>query len=196
MNNLTFTEYSAQFDSKLAFNNKQNSALYTAYLVHKITAKDIEVLVNYFPFIHGEEGDSKETLKENRKGSIYFTFYPNDEQVISFSKESIYDDLLSLTKLSSHTKLLYYINQMVVKRYPELNNSLFGNEKREYFHELISTLDYYIESNGVLYSRPQNRINSANFSQFIDVLLTDPLKEEFNKRHINLSNNIIKKYKM
>lgn len=173
------------FDPEETLGNKNRSALHAAYLIKSAVDKGMRVNYNYHSFVHGEEGDSEESFKENRKGAIYFSIYPADlpESMNVNSPEFEYIRTQLAFISLKRTKILDYINKMVMKKYPSDKEWDYDKEfdSREIFAEKLYTLKYEKLVNGKLVQMPSNRITSENFNDFLEIFLTDKLLKEFDK---------------
>lgn len=173
------------FDLQEKLGNKNKSALHAAYLIKSAVDKGIRVNYSYYSFVHGEEGDSDAVLEENRKGAIHFSIYPHDLPENMTTDSSDYKYLRTQLAFVSlkHTKVLDYINKMVMKKYPSDKEWDYDREfdSRDKFAEQLYTLQYEKFVEGKLVAKSPNRITSENFNEFLHIFLTDKLLKEFDK---------------
>lgn len=173
-----------KYDPEKKLNNKDKSALHACYLIKSIVDKNIHVNFSYHSFIHGEEGDSEATLKENKKGAIFFSFNDNDimPNEKNYTREELYYDRSQLALISlKYTKLLKYINKMVINKYP--SDKEYDHQKEEdsraKFYEKLCSLKYERSINNKVVEIKHSRITQDNFSEFLNILLTEQLIKEF-----------------
>lgn len=174
----TFIEY---FDLKNNVSNKDKSALHLAYLIKTMIDKGIRVNFSYHTFVHGEDGDSEETYKENRKGAIHFSAHDVPKGIELDKKEFYYDiSQLALVGLK-YTNVLGYINKMVSKKYPSDQQTDRSMDSRGKFSQKMSELKHEKFVDGQLVERIYKCITKENFNNFLNIFLTGHLIKEFDR---------------
>lgn len=109
----------------------KSSALYFCSELNQIINNDIDIAIHihYHTFLHGEEGDSDMTLKDNANGSIQFSIYDYKNIFKNKSNEQYKLDL-KLINIMNNISLIDYVNTIAIEKF-DLKSNIFKREQFE-----------------------------------------------------------------